>query len=80
MREEGIKMLIKEVLNEFAKFAEYDPNQKSFQLNSAKFEFHQAGKDIEQLLSGFDIVCYARQRFPYNSGNQHQGSALQLAN
>ena len=54
MREEEIKMLIKEVLNEFAKFAEYDPNQKSFQLNSANFEFHQAGKDIEQLLSGFD--------------------------
>ena len=47
-------MEIKELLNDFAKFAEYDPDQKSFNLTSANYVFHGAGKDIELLLSGYD--------------------------
>lgn len=47
-------MTIKEVLDEFAKFAEYDPDQKRFNLASANYVFHGAGKDIELLLSGYD--------------------------
>ena len=47
-------MTIKEVLDEFAKFAQYDPEQTRFNLASANYVFHGAGKDIETLLSGYD--------------------------
>lgn len=47
-------MNIQEVLNEFARFAEYDPNQTRFVLGSANDRFHEAGKDIKMLLSGYD--------------------------
>ena len=47
-------MTIKEVLDEFAKFIQYDPNQTRFNMLSANYVFHGAGKDIETLLSGYD--------------------------
>lgn len=47
-------MTIKEVLDEFAKFTQYDPNQTRFNMLSANYVFHGAGKDIETLLSGYD--------------------------
>lgn len=47
-------MTIKEVLDEFAKFTQYDPEQTRFNLASANYVFHGAGKDIETLLSGYD--------------------------
>ena len=47
-------MTIQEALNEFAKFAKYDPDQKRFVVGSANDTFHEAGEDIEMLLSGYD--------------------------
>ena len=47
-------MTIQEVLDAFAKFTKYDPQQTRFNLASANYVFHSAGKDIEMLLSGYD--------------------------
>lgn len=47
-------MTIQEVLDAFAKFAKYDPQQTRFNLASTNYVFHSAGKDIEMLLSGYD--------------------------
>lgn len=45
---------IREILDHFAKYVEYDPNQKSFNLLSDQFTFHEAGKIMEMLISDYD--------------------------
>ena len=67
-------MNIKTLLDEFAKFIKYDPDQKSFNLLSNDYDLHTAGKRIEQLLSGYDptgviSAIYARQIFMKASRN-----------
>lgn len=42
------------ILDEWAKYSEYDPEQRQFNLCSANYEFHQTGKRIEEILSEFD--------------------------
>lgn len=44
----------KKVLDEWAKYSEYDPKQRQFNLCSANYTFHQTGKHIEEILSEFD--------------------------
>lgn len=61
-------MTNKEILNRFAEYTDYDSEQRSFNLNSCNYSFHQAGKLIEKLLAGFDrdgslSVLYAKFTF-----------------
>lgn len=42
------------ILDEWAKYSEYDPEQRQFNLCSANYTFHQTGKRIEEILSEFD--------------------------
>lgn len=42
------------ILDEWAKYSEYDPEQRQFNLCSANYEFHQTGKKIEEILSEYD--------------------------
>lgn len=44
----------KKILDEWAKYSEYDPEQRQFNLCSANYTFHQTGKRIEEILSEFD--------------------------
>lgn len=42
------------ILDEWAKYSEYDPEQRQFNLCSANYAFHQTGQRIEEILSEFD--------------------------
>lgn len=58
----------KQLLNDFHEYIRYDSDQKQFNLLSFDFAFHDAGKKIEDLLSGYDptgvlAVMYAREIF-----------------
>lgn len=67
-------MEIREILNDFAKYIDYNPEQKEFNLFSNDYLFHCAGQKIEELLSGYDptgilSVIYARNIFLQASKN-----------
>lgn len=42
------------ILDEWAKYSEYDPEQRQFNLCSANYDFHQTGKKIEEILREYD--------------------------
>lgn len=61
-------MTSQEILNKFAAYCNYDPNQREFNLLSSNYTFHKAGKTIERLLAGYDptgaiAVIYAKNVF-----------------
>ena len=64
-------MTNREILNKFAIYSDYDSDQNSFNLLSATYKYHEAGKVIEKLLSeGYDTdanlsVLYAKHIFMY---------------
>lgn len=62
-------MTNQEILNKFGVYSDYDPEQNSFNLLSATYKYHEAGKIIEKLLKdGYDLdaclsVLYAKYTF-----------------
>lgn len=63
-----IDKTLNDILNHFAEYAKYDPDQKRFNLLSDNYEFHQAGKVMEMLISEYDpsgvlAVMYAKREF-----------------
>lgn len=56
-----------EILNKWAEYIEYDPNQKSFNLLSHSYELHRVGEMIGNILdydeSGALATIYAKQKF-----------------
>ncbi len=48
-------MTIQELLDDFAKYSKYDPDQTEFMLGSDTYEFNKTGNDIRYLLkNGYD--------------------------
>ena len=63
-----IDKTLNDILNHFAEYAKYDPDQKRFNLLSDNYKFHQAGKVMEMLISEYDpsgvlAVMYAKREF-----------------
>ena len=61
-------MDIKKILDNFAKYTDYNPEQRSFNLLSTNYFFHEAGKKIEKTLNKYDPsgvlgVMYAKKAF-----------------
>lgn len=61
-------MTAAEILELWAKFTEYDPEQTRFNLLSAEYQFHKAGEVISTLAKGYDpygivSAMYAKKTF-----------------
>lgn len=67
---------IKDILDHFARYTNYDPDQKTFNLLSDNYMFHSTGKKIETLLSEYDksgvlAVMYAKNTFLESLKNKY---------
>lgn len=65
---EQTKETIRQILDHFAKYINYDPAQKRFNLLSDNYTFYQAGKKMEMLISDYDqsgvlAAMYAKHTF-----------------
>ena len=62
-------MTAQEILNEWAKYTNFDPNQTKFNLLSAEYKFHQCSKKILKFMeydpSGILGVIYAKSVFEH---------------
>ena len=64
----GSRYTAAEILEKWAKYAEYDPDQKAFNLLSSTFAFNTVGKRIKSLIDGYDpdgniSMLYAKKAF-----------------